>query len=205
MTMPPSPRRRPQRAGLTEHDGMHNTVLLILDMISCWNFPDGAAMQRQAARIAPAIGRLKRRGLEAAVPVIYGGQWRSDFKFVVNESMASDSLGAEITRELQPAQEDHFVLKPKHSALFATPLEILLDHLRAKRLLIASATGDQCVLSTALDARMRDFDVAVPVDCIASLTAERNRRAIEYLGEVLEVKVAPARAIRLRASAHRTD
>ena len=144
---------------------------------------------------------LRRRG----VPVIYAndnsGQWRSDFKFVVNESLASDSGGSEITRELQPADEDYFVLKPKHSAFFATPLEILLDHSRAERLVIAGVTGDQCVLSTAADARMRDLDVVVPADCIASLTPERNRRAIEHLREVLEVKTPLARALRLRSSA----
>jgi nicotinamidase-related amidase len=207
MTPPPSPRRRSQRAGLTELDGTHDTVLMILDMISCWTFPDGAALQRQAARIAPAIAHLKRRCLEAAVPVIYAndnsGQWRSDFKFVVSESMAAGSLGSEITRALEPGPEDYFVLKPKHSAFFATPLEILLDHLRARRLVIAGVTGDQCILSTASDAHMRDFDVAVPGDCIASLTPERNRRAIEHLGEALEVRTPPARAIRLRASARR--
>jgi nicotinamidase-related amidase len=185
MKTPPSPRRRSQRAGLIEHDGTHDTVLVILDMISCWNFPDGEALQRQAARVAPCIAGLKRRCVAAGVPVIYAndnsGQWRSDFKFIVSESLGSDSAGSEITRELQPGDDDYFVLKPKHSAFFATPLEILLDHLRAKRLVITGATGDQCVMSTAADARMRDFDVVVPADCIASLTPERNRRAIEHL------------------------
>jgi nicotinamidase-related amidase len=204
---PPSPRRRSQREGLIEHDGTHDTALLILDMISCWNFPDGAALQRQAARMAPCIARLKRRCIEAGVPVIYAndnsGQWRSDFKFVVGESLESDSIGAEITRALQPGDDDYFVLKPKHSAFFATPLEILLDHLRAKRLVIAGVTGDQCVLNTAADARMRDFDVVVPEDCIASLTAERNRRAVEHLQQALELKTTPARAIRLRAAGRR--
>ena len=128
-----------------------------------------------------AIATLKRRWAAARVPVIYAndnsGQWRSDFKFVVDESLDSQGLGAEITRQLQPAPDDYFVLKPKHSAFFATPLEILLDHLRAKRLIIAGVAGDQCVMNTAADARMRDFDVVVPSDCIASLTQARNAPA----------------------------
>lgn len=136
MPTPPSPRRRAQRAGLIERDGTHDTVLLILDMVSCWNFPDGAALQRQAARMAPCIARLKQRCVAAKVPVIHAndnsGQRRSDFKVVVNESLGCDSIGAEITRALRPGDVDYFVLKPKHSAFFATPLEILLDHLRAK-------------------------------------------------------------------------
>lgn len=207
MPQPPSPRRRSQRAGLIERDGTHDTVLLILDMISCWDFPDGAKLQRQAARVSPCIARLKQRFIARKLPVIYAndnsGQWRSDFKFVVNESLVAEGLGAEITRALQPDDADYFVLKPKHSAFFATPLEILLDHLRAKRLVIVGVTGDQCVLNTAADARMRDFDVVVPADCIASLSPERNRRAIEHLRDALDVQTAQARAVRLRATSRR--
>ena len=205
MTTPPSPRRRPQRVGLIEQDGRHDTVLVILDMISCWRFPDGEALERQAAQIAPCLARLKRRCRDAGVPAIYAndnsGQWRSDFKFVVQESLGQGSLGADITRQLEPRPDDYFVLKPKHSAFFATPLEILLDHVRAERLLIAGVAGDQCVLNTAVDARMRDFEVVVPSDCIASLTPDRNRRALEHLREVLSIKTSLARMVRLKVGA----
>ena len=201
MPTPTSSRHRSQRAGLIEHDGTHDTVLLILDMISCWRFPDAPALERQAARIAPAIARLKERCVAARIPVIYAndnsGQWRSDFKFVVGQSLEAEGPGASITRQLEPGPEDYFVLKPKHSAFFSTPLEILLDHLQTERLIITGVSGDQCVLNTAVDGRMRDFDVVVPSDCIASLTPARNRRAIEHLGEVLGVKTPAARALRL--------
>jgi len=208
-TMPtsPSPRRRPQRTGLIEKDGRHDTVLIILDMISCWSFPDAPALERQAAAMTPAIARLRERCAQARVPVIYAndnsGQWRSDFKFVVAESLESGGRGADITRALEPGPDDYFVLKPKHSAFFATPLELLLDHLQAKRLVIAGVAGDQCVLNTAADARMRDFDVVVPSDCIASMTAARNRRAVEHLRDVLGVQTGASATIRLGRAGHR--
>jgi nicotinamidase-related amidase len=209
MQTSPTPRHRPQRAGLIERDGTHDTVLVILDMISCWRFPDAPALQRQAARMAPNIARLKRRCRAAGVPVIYAndnsGQWRSDFRFVIDESLDSAGPGADITRQLEPGPDDYFVLKPKHSAFFATPLEILLDHLRAKRMFITGVAGDQCVVNTAADARMRDFDVVVPSDCIASLTLARNRRALDHLRQALEVKTTPSRALRLHAPAPRAD
>jgi len=134
MPMSPSPRPRPQRKGLTEHDRTHDTVLVILDMISCWSFPGAQALARAALEVTPAIARLKRRCVAAGMPVIYAndnsGQWRSDFKFLVRSSLESGGPGADITRELEPGPEDFIVLKPKHSAFFATPLEILLDQLR---------------------------------------------------------------------------
>ena len=206
MPMSPSPRSRPQREGLTGHDGTHDTALVILDMISGWAFPDAQALARGALRVAPAIERLRRRCLAAGVPVIYAndnsGQWRSDFRFLVRASLEAGGAGAEITRLLEPGPQDYFVLKPKHSAFFATPLEILLDHLRAKRLVVVGVAADQCVLNTAADARMRDFEVVVPRDCIAAPSAARSHRAIEQLRDALEIKVPAASALRFGRTPH---
>jgi len=201
MSTSPSPRARPQRGGITGADAAHDDALVILDMISCWSFPDAELLVRGARQVAPVIARLKQRCRAAGVPVIYAndnsGQWRSDFKFVVRESLESAGGGAEITRLLEPDDEDYFVLKPKHSAFFATPLEILLDHLCTKRLLIVGVAGDQCVANTAADAHMRDFEVVVPRDAIASQTDGRNRRAVEQMAEAMRVKVPTASAVRL--------
>jgi len=199
--MPSSSRARPQRRGLIEDDGKSKQALVILDMISCWTFPDAPALAAAALKIAPVVAHLKQRCRRKGIPVVYAndnsGQWRSDFKFVVKQSLESAGDGGQITRLLEPGPEDYFVLKPKHSAFFATPLEILLDHLGTRQLVIAGVAGDQCIVNTASDARMRDFEVTVPSDGIASLTPERNRRALRQLTDALEVKVMEARAIRL--------
>jgi len=198
---PPSPRRRPQRQGLIAAAPRQATALVILDMISDWDFPDGAVLLRQAARVAPAIAALKARCVAGRIPVIYAndnhGQWRSDFAFVVRRALESPGPGAALTQRLEPADGDYFVLKPKHSAFFATPLEILLDHLRTRRLVVAGVTSDQCVAATVADARMRDFEVAVPRDCVATLSAARNRRALQHFEEVQAVPTTASIHLRL--------
>jgi nicotinamidase-related amidase len=206
MPTAPTSRRRSQRTGLIEDDRRHDTALVILDMISPWQFPDADALVAEATRITPAIARLKRRCIDAGVPVIYAndnsGQWRSDFRFVVRQSLEAPGPGADITRQLEPGPEDYFVLKPKHSAFLATPFELLLDHLGSKRLVIVGVSGDQCVLNTAVDARMRDFEAVVPADTIASLTPARNQRAIEHLRVVLGLKTGRSRALRIQPAGH---
>jgi nicotinamidase-related amidase len=196
----PSPRRRPQRRGIVS-ERSHGSALLILDMISCWNYPDGQTLLRHALRIAPAIAALRDRCRARGVPVIYAndnsGQWRSDFKFVVREALESPGRGARIAQMLEPADEDYFVLKPKHSAFFATPLELLLDHLRVRRLIVVGVTSDQCIAATVVDARMRDFEVIVPEDAIATITPARNRRALAHLREVLLTPTTPSGHVRL--------
>jgi nicotinamidase-related amidase len=99
-------------------------VLLILDMISDFDFPDGAAVARAARRIAPAIARLKARA--------------------------------------------------------------------AARLILTGVSSQQCVLFTATDAHVRNYEVAVPSDCIAGPSPRDTRFALRYFAEVVGAKVAPA-------------
>jgi nicotinamidase-related amidase len=92
------------------------------------------------------------------------------------------------------------VLKPKHSAFFGTPLDLLLRHLRARRLIVSGVSSDQCVVFTAADARMLDYTVLAPRDCMASQTDERGRRAVQHLSEVMVIDTRPSAELRLDGS-----
>jgi nicotinamidase-related amidase len=195
--MPPPRSRNP----LADHKARGATALVILDMISDWTFPDADRLLPHAHAISGEIASLKARCRRAGVPVIYGndnrGHWRSDFRQVVEASLARGGSGAQITRLLAPQDDDYFVLKPKHSAFFATPLDLLLQHLAARRLILCGVASDQCVVATAIDARMRDYEVLVPRDCIHSQSAARNRRAIEHLETAVTVPTTAAARLRL--------
>ena len=64
------------------------------------------------------------------------------------------------------------MLKPKHSGFYCTPFDILLNHLDTKTLILTGVAGNICVLFTANDAYMRNFQLIVPNDCIGSNTKE---------------------------------
>ena len=49
---------------------------------------------------------------------------------------------------LRPADDDYFVLKPKHSGFFDTTLDTLLDYLGAATLILTGVAGNICVLFT---------------------------------------------------------
>jgi nicotinamidase-related amidase len=158
-----------------------------------------------AAAIAPRIAALKRRCEVAGVPAIYvndnHGYWRSDFRqLVMLSTQKENGHGRRIAEALRPAPEDYSVLKPKHSAFFATPLDLLLRHLRVKSLILTGVATDQCVVMSATDARMRDYDVLVPEDCVAAQNEERNRRGLDYLREAQRIKTTLSGRIRLPAA-----
>jgi nicotinamidase-related amidase len=181
MAAPPDP------AISTAEPSASATALLIIDMISDWTFPDAEHLLPRAVRIAPAIAALKRRCRKSGVPVIYAndnrGRWRSDFRQVVEWSLQGP--GAAITRALMPDDHDYFVLKPKHSAFFDTPLDLLLRNQEVDRLVLTGVATDQCIVTTAVDARMRDYDVEAPADCTATQSDEREARMLAHFAEAL--------------------
>ncbi|WP_295547499.1 isochorismatase family cysteine hydrolase [uncultured Pseudacidovorax sp.] len=167
-------------------------ALVIIDMISGWDFPDAEHLLPHAQHVATEIAGLAQACRDRGVPVIYAndnrGRWRSDFRSLVDAAMAQDGPGAEITRLMRPHEDDYFVLKPKHSIFHGTPMPFLLQHLRVQRLVLAGVSSDQCVLMSVSDARMRELDPIVPADCSASQGKARHQVLLQQLRETWKVE-----------------
>jgi nicotinamidase-related amidase len=99
---------------------------------------------------------------------------------------------------IAPAPHNYFIMKPRHSAFYATPFEALLGHLRARTLILTGVSSHQCVLFSANDAHVRNFELIVPDDCIAAPHAAENRLALTYFRSVLNAEVRPSTKIRFR-------
>jgi nicotinamidase-related amidase len=196
---------KPHRAPLAERAAAGAVALLVIDMVSSWDFEDADAIARAALAIAPKIGALKRRCVQAGVPVVFvndnRGRWRSEFRELVRASIAESAAGAAIAEQLQPGDDDYSVLKPKHSAFYATPLDLLLRHLRVQRLVVTGVASDQCIVMTAAEARMRDYDVVVPRDCVGATSAARNAAALRQLAESHRIATPLSARLRLPAGA----
>lgn len=192
---------KPDHAPLAEETANGGMALLVIDMISTWDFPDGAKLGRAALAIAPRIGALKHRAVLAGVPAIYvndnRGRWRSEFRELVQASASESETGAAIAESLLPQEGDYSVLKPKHSAFYATPLDLLLRHLRVRTLIVTGVATDQCIVMSAAEAKMRDYDVVVPADCVASQTAARSKGALRHLAEAHGIDTSPSTRLRV--------
>jgi nicotinamidase-related amidase len=178
-------------------------ALLLIDVINDLDFPEANRLLRHARPMARKIVRLKERAKNAGVPVIYVndnfGRWRSDFRRQVQHCLLGKSRGHEIVKLLQPEEDDYFVLKPKHSGFFSTTLETLLRYLGSKTLIITGVAGNFCVLFTANDAYMRDYDLIIPSDCTASNSAAENKEALALMRKFLKADTRPSARIRLPA------
>jgi nicotinamidase-related amidase len=163
-------------------------ALIIVDVINDLDFPEAKQLARFVPALADNIARLKRRAKAARVPVIYVndnfGRWRSDFRALIER--CRKRKGRALIERLYPEEDDYFVLKPKHSGFFSSTLETLLRYLGVRRLIITGIAGNFCVLFTANDAYMRDYELAIPSDCVISNTAKENTEALELMKRYLK-------------------
>jgi len=163
-------------------------ALIIVDVINDLDFPEAKQLARFIPELADKIARLKRRAKAAKVPVIYIndnlGRWRSDFRALIEH--CREGRARLLVEKLYPEQDDYFVLKPKHSGFFSSTLETLLRYLGVRRLIITGIAGNFCVLFTANDAYMRDYELVVPSDCVISNTAKENKEALQLMKRYLK-------------------
>jgi nicotinamidase-related amidase len=193
----------------TKNDDLHGNApdrspvaLLLIDVINDLDFPRNENLVRNSAGLAKRIATLKRRCKKAGIPAIYvndnKGKWRSDFSEAVRRCSRRSAPGRAMVKRLAPAPADYVILKPKHSAFYATPLEILLEYIGARTVIVAGLTTNACVMITASDCYIRDFELLVPRDCVAALTEAEQRNALTLMEKNFGAQTMPADQIDLK-------
>ena len=195
---------------MTKSPDLHGNVphhsrvaLLLIDVINDLEFPGAELLVKHALPMANHLAAFKRRAKQAGIPVIYVndnfGKWQSDMTRLVEHCLQDGVRGEPMVRLLQPDEDDYFVLKPKHSAFFSTTLDTLLVYLKARTLILTGVAGNICILFSANDAYMRDYNLVVPADCVASNRVRDNKQALELIETVLKADITPSSEIDLGA------
>ena len=179
-------------------------ALILIDVINDLEFDDGKELLKHALPMAKNLAELKKKAKDADIPSIYVndnfGRWQSDFQKLIAHCLEEEVCGKPIVELLKPDKDDYFVLKPKHSGFYSTTLDLLLTYLGVKTLILTGIAGNICVLFTANDAYMRDYDLVIPEDCIASNTVKENNNALELMKKVLKADTKPSTELDLRKS-----
>jgi nicotinamidase-related amidase len=190
-------------AGPAKNRDLHGNVpdrcpvaLLLIDVINDLDFPDNAGLLKKIPRLTKKIVALKARCAEKRIPVIYvndnQGRWRSDLAALLTKCLKPDAPGRSMVERLAPAATDYLVLKPKHSAFYATPLDTLLSYLDTKAVILAGLTTSSCILLTAGEMYVRDLRLFVPSDCVAALHARDHRNALYLMRSNFEANTDPS-------------
>lgn len=168
------------------------TALIIIDMVNALDFDGAERLQEAAEATIRPILALRDAADAAGVPVIYvndnNGQWHSERERLVEEALADDPPGRKVIEALRPRHDDYFIIKPQFSGFYATNLPVLLPQLGVSRLVLTGVAADICVLFTAADAHMRQYDLWVPADAVAGNHAERSRWALEIMRNSMQAE-----------------
>jgi nicotinamidase-related amidase len=160
-------------------------ALLVIDMINDLAVPEADALAAAAEAASHRIARLREEAERRGTPVIYVndnfGEWHSDRERIIARGLEEASPGRGVAERLRPRRDDYFVLKPQFSGFYATTLPVLLPRLSARRVILTGIAADICVLFTAADAHMREYDIWVPRDCVGGESVERTDWALEIM------------------------
>lgn len=175
-------------------------AILVIDVLSRFEFEGGPTLARRLARAARRLSLFLRRAREREVPVIYAndnlGRWRSSQTALIEACVRRGGDAARIATALRPAAQDYFVIKPRHSAFHATPLELLLDDLSIEELVLTGTATNSCVLATAVDAHVRGYALRIASDATAAESSELERAALGIMRRTFGATVTDTRNIR---------
>lgn len=173
-------------------------ALLVIDVLTTFQFPDGDEILQGALAIRDELARLKERARKVGIPTLYVndnlGDWRSEKEVLMGRCL--EAKGAEFVRPLLPDSEDYFVLKPMHSAFYMTPLEVLLQHLQVETLILTGLTSNSCITVTAHDANMRGFDIYTPSDCSCARNEKEHTQALGQLEAMVGANLKRSASLR---------
>ena len=177
-------------------------AVLVIDVLNDFRFVEGATLLRRFRPCIAPIAALLTRARRARVPIVYAndnfGRWRSSLADVGSRLRDSNPAVWRALAPIRPQAQDYVVLKPRHSAFYCTPLEILLEVLDVDRLVLTGVSATSCIWFTGADAHVRGYGVVVPRDGVAAETMRLERAVLELMRESLGARTPQARGVRLR-------
>lgn len=150
-----------------------STAVLVVDMQNDFAHPNGKLYSPSSGEIIPRIARLLERARRSGVRIIYTQDTHppdDPVEFPIwGPHVVKGSWGWQIVDQLKPTEGDIVVEKMRYDPFFGTPLDHILRMYGISNLVVVGTVANICVLHAVAGARLRLYNVAVPIDGIAAL------------------------------------
>ncbi|MEW5944633.1 MAG: isochorismatase family cysteine hydrolase [bacterium] len=168
-------------------------ALIVIDMLNDFVKEDGALYVGDTVKkIIPNIQKKVARCREENTPIVFVCDWHeeNDPEFeMFPPHCVKGTGGAEVHKDLRPAETDRVVRKRRYSGFFGTELDSILRDIGAARIELCGVCTNICVLYTAADARNREYGVEVDRKCVDSFDRAAHEFALKEMERVLGVKL----------------
>jgi len=178
---------------------MSKSALVVIDMLNAYDFEDAEQLAEHVREVLPNVKHLIDRASEEDVPIIYVNDNYGDWNSSADELLETARRGRfpDLVEEIAPKEDVKFVIKGRHSVFYGTPLDHLLRELDVGRVVLTGQVTEQCILYSALDAYVRDYELAVPKDAVAHIHDDLGDAALRMMETNMSADIAPAGDVEL--------
>lgn len=170
------------------------TAVIVIDMINTYDHPDADALIESVREALPGVRTLIRRARRADVDLIYVndnfGRWRSHHDELLETAL--NGPHKELVEPIRPDDASLFVVKARHSIFYQTPLDFVLKQGRVRHIVLCGQVTEQCVLYSALDAHIRDYQVTLARDAVAHIHPDLADAALRMMERNMGVRIRTA-------------
>lgn len=164
-------------------------ALIVIDMQNGFLNPESPLCIKGARATVPACAKVIAACRTAGVPVVFVNRaYRADGSDVERTRCrvwaeggkpltpgSTGPISVENPPEFGRCAGDYEIIKPRYSAFFQTPLDLLLRRLGVDTVLLTGTTTPNCIRTTCYDAISLDYRVVVLEDCCSSNTEDIQR------------------------------
>jgi nicotinamidase-related amidase len=167
-------------------------VLLVVDVINDFAHDDGQSLLHSFEERVDGMKDAIAAARGADVPVIYvnddHGRWDSNVPALIAETIERGA-GGRVIQQVMPQKGDPLLLKQRYSGFDHTSLDLLLEKLDIKRVVLVGAATEGCVVQTAIDARELGLQATILASGCATTDPELEAIALTYAEQVGGIRV----------------
>ena len=171
-------------------------VVLVIDMLRGF-LEEGYPLYcgDKARGIIPNVQRLLKKELARGSKILFLCDHHDpdDLEFrMFPPHCIEGTVETEIISELAQYRGE-VIPKKRFSAFYGTTLRETLSQLKPEKVIVCGVCTDICVCHTVSEARDHDYQVEVPVDCVASFDETAHRFALKHMEKTLGAKLTNVR------------
>jgi len=175
------------------------SAVVVVDMQNDFAHPNGKLYGPAAREIIPRIASLLEKARGAGVRVVYTQDTHypdDPVEFPIwGPHVVKGTWGWQIVDELKPREGDIVIEKMRYDAFFGTPMDHVLRMYGIQHLVVTGTVANICVLHTVASARLRLYDVVVPIDAIAALNEFDYAAALRQMDFLYKVTLTTTEGV----------
>jgi nicotinamidase-related amidase len=177
------------------------SALIVVDMLNSYEHEDAERLTESVETTVDPLSELIARAERDGVELIYVndnyGDWNSSQEELARQAM--DGARPDLVEPLLPPDGADFVIKARHTIFYMTPLEYLLGQKEIDHLVLTGQVTEQCILYSALDSYVRQFDVSVPRDGVAHIHEDLADAALQMMERNMGAEITSCGDVKLSA------